>query len=85
MNRENVIRMAREAGAAEFYPSAQSVKEQNYVVSAGFLERFAALVAAHERTRCARTAKAFKDHGYDYTGNLELHEAIAAGFDSEGA
>lgn len=38
--------------------------------------------AEAERARCAAMARAFKDHGYDYTGDLELHEAIASGFDS---
>ena len=82
MNREDVIRMAREAEIIDFRDASDDPHVAQMVE---FLERFAALVAAHERTRCARTAKAFKDHGYDYTGNLELHEAIAAGFDSEGA
>lgn len=43
MNRDTVIRLAREAGMLEecrgFFPS---------------MERFAALVAAHEREECAR-------------------------------
>lgn len=29
-----------------------------------------------ERAECAAMAEAFKVHGYDYTGNFELHEAI---------
>jgi hypothetical protein len=41
-------------------------------------ERFAALVAAAEREACARMAEAFHHHQYDFTGNLELHEAIRA-------
>ncbi len=46
------------------------------------LERLAR--AAYERGRvaeneaCERMAKAFHHHGYDFTGNLELHEAIRA-------
>lgn len=42
------------------------------------LERFAALVAAAEREACARMAEAFHQHGYDFTGDLELHDAIRA-------
>ena len=34
--------------------------------------------AAAEREACARMAKAFHQHGYDFTGDLELHDAIRA-------
>ena len=53
MSREDIVRMAHEAGAAEFYPRTQSVREQNYIVGQGFLERFAALVAAAEHEACS--------------------------------
>jgi hypothetical protein len=43
MNREDIIRMAREAGLTEF----GGYTEQN-------IERFAALVAAAEREACAK-------------------------------
>lgn len=49
MTRDDIIRMARDAGAAKFYPIAQETKEDSYLVGVGFLERFAALVAAAER------------------------------------
>ena len=39
-----VEQLALQAGAARFYPEAQNVTEQNYVVSAGFLQRFHDLV-----------------------------------------
>ena len=29
-----------------------------------------------EREECAKMAEAFHRHGYDFTGDLELHEAI---------
>lgn len=58
MDRDTIIRMAREAGVKPF------------------LDAFAALVAAHEREECAKMAEAFHRHGYDFTGDLELHEAI---------
>lgn len=29
-----------------------------------------------ERDACARMAEAFHQHGYDFTGDFELHEAI---------
>ena len=44
MNREDIIRMAREAGISESH--AQGMQ--------GFLECFAALVATHEREACAK-------------------------------
>jgi hypothetical protein len=45
MNRENIIRMAREAGA---FPELSETPEKDIV----FLRRFAALVAAAEREAC---------------------------------
>lgn len=64
MTRDDIIRMVREAGGFDATPE--------------FLERFAALVAAAEREACAKMAEAFHQHQYDFTGNLELHEAIRA-------
>ncbi len=64
MNRDDIIRMAQEAHLVMYdydHPS---------------LERFADLVAAAEREACASMAEAFHHHQYDFTGNLELHEAI---------
>ena len=46
MNRDDIIRMAREAGWTE-YSLLHAVESQR-------LERFAVLVAAHEREACAR-------------------------------
>jgi metal-responsive CopG/Arc/MetJ family transcriptional regulator len=66
MNRDDIIRMAQKAHLVMYdydHPS---------------LERFAALVAAAEREACASMAEAFHHHQYDFTGNLELHEAIRA-------
>lgn len=37
-----IDQLALKAGAAKFYPAGQRVKEDNYLVSKGFLERFAA-------------------------------------------
>ena len=50
MNREDIIRMAREAGA-EVFPHAS-------VFSANDIARFAALVAATEREACAQVCEA---------------------------
>jgi hypothetical protein len=89
MTRDDITRIAREAGFVGFDGDN------------GSLRRFAALVAAAERKRiesrpwgagtewivraveaereaCARMAEAFHQHGYDFTGDLELHDAIRA-------
>lgn len=62
MNQEEILKMAREAGAAKFYPDRQSKTVENYLVGQEFLERFAALVAAKaaqdEREACASVADA---------------------------
>jgi hypothetical protein len=110
MDREAVIRMAREAGF-EVYGTDVWITDGWWLEE---LERFAALVAAAERNKlaawmmsqgyatghgdsvedllhelewqireqereaCAAMAEAFHHHQYDFTGNLELHEAIRA-------
>jgi hypothetical protein len=48
MNREDVIRMARETGLDLYI---NDVTEEPYAIR---LERFAALVAEHEREECAK-------------------------------
>ncbi len=72
MTRDDIIRMAREAGA--MFDHMTWVERD----LAPVFERFAAIVAAHEREACARMAEAFHQHGYDFTGDLELHDAIRA-------
>ena len=49
MNRDDIIRMAREAGIG-WLERAEGISE--------FLERFAALVAAAEREACAKVCEA---------------------------
>ena len=66
MNRDDIIRMAREAGWSGIYtqwrepdgsPDWTPVKESLTVpVTMEQIERFAALVAAHEREVCAKVA-----------------------------
>ncbi len=68
MTHDEIIRMAREAGISQSHAEGMT----------DFLERFAALVAAAEREACAKMAEAFHQHGYDFTGDLELHDAIRA-------
>ena len=58
MNREDIIRMAREAGF--------EVYETDVWITDGWwteeLERFAALVAAHEREECAKVCDVLAVH-----------------------
>ena len=56
MNRENVIRMAREAGI-DANESPKAKKALGHSVPLSWLERFAALVAAAEREACASVAE----------------------------
>ena len=68
MTQDEIIRMAREAGfkvyegAFPFEPT-----EDKYIGFEDNLERFAALVAAHEREACAEEAEgaASDDNKYD--------------------
>jgi hypothetical protein len=50
MTREDIIRMARKAGMPYFYGTWE-------IANLDSLERFAALVAAHERKECAKVAE----------------------------
>ena len=45
---ELIHSLALEAGAARFYPEQQSVKQELYLVSQGFLEKFTELVEKHK-------------------------------------
>jgi len=57
MDREEIIRMAREAEIAEFFFTNihEGVVQQ--------IERFAALVAEHERNACAQVVEAIDRNG----------------------
>jgi len=68
MNRDDIICMAREQGLPE--TEVQGVFRVN-------TDDLGRLLAA-EREACARMAEAFHQHGYDFTGDLELHDAIRA-------
>ena len=61
MDREEIIRMAQECQFAHYYESGD-------LVAMPQLERFAALVAAHEREVCAKAVEdycgAWDDKGY---------------------
>ena len=55
MDREDIIRMARECQFAHYYESGD-------LVAMPQLERFAALVAAHEREACAKVCDVLAVH-----------------------
>ena len=58
MNREDVIRMAREAGGIDLTTTnAGGVTAWLGTGTPEFLERFAALVAANEREACAKVCE----------------------------
>ena len=59
MSREEIIRMARESGL-ERYHLPDSMMEYEFDRC---IERFAALVAAAERERCAKVCEAYDDDG----------------------
>jgi len=64
MNRDDIIRMAREA-----IPESAAFELKGHYE----IERFAALVAAHEREECAVAAKKFLQDGSghgEFLGNL---------------
>lgn len=48
LDTNRIIELALQAGAAKFYPDRQSTNSDNYLVGAGFLQRFAALVQAEK-------------------------------------
>jgi hypothetical protein len=70
MNKEELIRMAHEAGFHKWYSDPERVYHF------GCIENFAALVAAHEREACAQICAEQEDDDY-YTGN-QYAQAIRA-------
>ena len=67
MDREDIIRMAREAGCKPFR-SPKHWDDVQVFATPDVLERFAVLVAAHEREACAKAVEdycgAWDDEGY---------------------
>ncbi len=74
MTRDDVIAMAREAAARHGH-TLKAVPEQATVE---FITELVAMATSAEREACAKDAEAFHHHGYDFTGNLELHEWLRA-------
>ena len=70
MNREDLIRMAREAGLTD-----ESFERDWYVFQ---IERFAALVAAAEREACAKVCEEQEDDGGEWDIQQQCANAIRA-------
>jgi hypothetical protein len=70
MTRDDIIRMAREAGATEWCPG--------WHISTDELERFAHLVASHEREACALVCDAIAStiNGTAYVCRLAIRARI---------
>ena len=62
MTQEEIVRIAREAGLA----LTDHGHPEGYAMFCERLERFAALVAAHEREACAKVCEELDNH-FDYT------------------
>ena len=86
INREDVLRMAQEAGAGRFRRD-----ESAQIVTPEVLERFAAivaaLVAAHEREACAKAAEGFEANRDWVPGSLwgNIRADVAAAIRARGA
>ena len=78
MMQEDIIRMAREAGAK---PSHNPEEWDIFKIRDTDLERFAALVAAHEREECAKVADLVARE-IDNTNNTATY--IASGIRARG-
>ena len=70
LNRDDVIRMAREAGFEELFKDSH-----DWVCFTEEIERFAALVAAAEREELARF---FEDHWREEWADFQIATAIRA-------
>jgi hypothetical protein len=73
MNREDIIKLAREAGVNLKDDPEKASGVGNAIVSYYDLERFAALVAEHERNACAKVCLDMIDAEYQ-TGKVDHNE-----------
>jgi hypothetical protein len=82
MTKEEIIRMAREAGWTGIYSEWSSPTERTSIevpVTMEQIERFAALVAAAEREACAKLVdEEMADYRYGTPPNIALNNAAAA-------
>ena len=79
MTRDEVIKLAQECGAG--FPN-DLYGRTDYIVMAEYeLQRFANLVAAHEREACAKLCYYHAQQGFNssaYNAAMELRDAIRA-------
>lgn len=78
MTRDEIIKMAREAG---FENSEYGLNRTSgmYAYNMGIIERFAALVAAAEREACAKVCEGLTGRSYEFDmGRLHSAAAIRA-------
>ena len=71
MTRDDIIAMAREAG---LLPEKSNIAYQHPMYEF-YIERFAALVAAHEREMCAKVADAEAEESVDCCYSLAVRVA----------
>jgi len=71
MNRDEIIRMAREVGLCD-----EEGRDSDSIVITGYLERFAELVAAAEREACAKVCDVLADK-HTFEGGYANECAIA--------
>ena len=72
MDRELIIRLAREAGLEILSIDGEDEVGcgDGYHIQTDLIERFAAIVAAHERERCAKVCDEYNDGRYANTADL---------------
>ncbi len=79
MNRDDIIRIAREAGGYRAAPTDKAL----LLMSESHLERFAALVAAAEREQCAKIVDRWYDGPSSEPEMAEIAAEIRARGNSE--
>jgi hypothetical protein len=83
------VRMSNQEPAAHVFAATERNKLAAWMMSQGYatghgdsvedlLHELEWQIREQEREACAAMAEAFHHHQYDFTGNLELHEAIRA-------
>lgn len=70
MNRDDIIRMAREVGAGE--PESLYGRTDYFAMTEYELQRFAALVAAAEREACAQVCEAERERLFEWGRGLQV-------------
>ena len=80
MNQEQILTWAREAGALVFH---SNFCNSSFDFNSEQLERFAALVAAHEREACAKVCEPVEGSAYEL-GVYKTMQTLAAAIRARG-